>query len=252
LRFGWIKCYWGDLPQASTVGTIAKGRQGRGNWHLGLHLLTVLLGDLGHDRGAVNRLDDLACGDWDSLGDLLGGVDAHLLGDLAAVRLDGSIPVGQGSWGSQGGEAMMGHVGGSDGVPSKAQPGLSLSLGFPLDDGNGTGCWAANLGHNILALLLKSDGLLLHIHGVTHILDLGHAVLGLDILVGESALGVSDGGGEGWGSNWGEGWGSQGTIAPGLGRGGGTSHSGQARIGYKLVHGDLSIVLMTSHDEISS
>jgi len=214
-----------------------KGRQGWGHWDLSLDSLAVLLGDLGNHWGAVNRLDKLAGGDWDRLGDLLGGVDAHLLGHLTAVRLDGGVAVGKGSWGQ--GWGVM-HVGGTNGVSSKAQPWVSLSL--PLDDGDGTSGRSADLGGHILALLLKSDGLLLNIDGVTDILNLGDTVLGLDLLIGQGALGGSDGDGSwSWGnSHMGGSQGGAVSDAPGVsvGRGGSTGNGGQARVSNKLVHGD--------------
>jgi len=239
-----------NLPEAVSGSVDASsnwmGGQGWGHGDLSLDSLAVLLGDLGNHWGAVDRLDDLAGGDGNRLGDLLGGVDAHLLGHLTAVRLDGGVAVGKGSWGQGGGQGRgVVHVGGADGVPSKAQPWLSLSL--PLDDGDGTGVRSAHLGGHILALLLKGDGLLLNIDGVTDILNLGNAVLGLDLLVGQGTLGGSDGDSSwGWGNSHRgssqRGGSQRGAVsdAPGIsvGRGSGTGNGGQARVGNKLVHGD--------------
>ena len=83
-------------------------------------------------------------------------------------------------------------------------------LGFPLDDAMAMALWAANLGGDLLALLLIGDRLLLDLLGVAdllrlskifcvnktnlifaHILEhyLWNTVLGLDSLVGDAALG---------------------------------------------------------------
>ena len=73
--------------------------------HLGFDCFAVLLWDLLGDLVAADGLFGVAVGDWDLLGGLLRGVDAHLLGDFTAVGLDGGVARGLGnscnldSWG---------------------------------------------------------------------------------------------------------------------------------------------------------
>merc|ERR1719295_1655212 len=59
-----------------------------------------------------------------------------------------------------------------------------------LDDMSGS----TVLGGHLLALLLVSDGLLLNLLGITLLLGLWDTVLGLDFLIGDSALWPGDGG----------------------------------------------------------
>ena len=68
--------------------------------NFGLHWLAHLLGDPLGDWSADDILLNVTGSDRHSLGDLLGGVDTHLLGHLTAVRLDGNMGSGLGNWGS--------------------------------------------------------------------------------------------------------------------------------------------------------
>jgi len=266
----------GSLPEVSSGETSNWSGVSHSNWgsnwdsDLGLNSLAVLLWDpLGH-WGADDVLLDMAGGDWHSLGDLLGGVDTHLLGHLTAVRLDGDVRSGNSSWGSDHSWGGVGNanssvgnanssVGNAQAVATIAKAGSmpGISLGLPLDDADVAGLWATDLGGDLLALLLVGNRLLLNLLGVTLALSLWHTVLGLDLLVGEGALGGGHSGGvNGWGNS--DGWSGMGdtdsansaqTIAkagtvPGLslgsGRGGSIGHGGgHARISDKLVHGDL-------------
>ena len=73
--------------------------------HLGFNCFAVLLWDLLGDLVAANSLLGVAVGDWDLLCGLFGSVDANLLGNFTAVRLDGGVTGGLGnsrnldSWG---------------------------------------------------------------------------------------------------------------------------------------------------------
>merc|ERR1719312_1268495 len=160
-----------------------------GHWDgdFGLHWLTNLLGDPLGDWSADYILLNVAGSDGHSLGDLLGGVDTHLLGHFTAVRLDGDVGSGLGDRGG------MGHIGGTiakgnSGTVAKASSGTvaetgtvpGLCLGFPLDDAMAIALWATNLGGDLLALLLISDRLLLDLLGVADLLRLWDTVLGLD------------------------------------------------------------------------
>merc|ERR1719308_831958 len=62
-------------------------------------------------------------------------------------------------------------------------------LGFPLDDAMAIALWAANLRGDLFALLLIGDRLLLDLLGVADLLRLWNTVLGLDSLIGDTALG---------------------------------------------------------------
>ena len=92
--------------------------------YLGLDWLANLLRDLLGNWGTDNILLNVAGSDWHSLGDLLGGVDAHLLGHLTAVRLDGDVGSGNSSWGSDshslGDGSGMRNVGGAHSVSGQA------------------------------------------------------------------------------------------------------------------------------------
>ena len=99
--------------------------------NLGLHWVAHLLGDLLGDWSADDILLNVAGSDRHSLGDLLGGVDTHLLGHFTAVRLDGNMGGGLGNLGDRG---SMRHIGGgtvaiaSSGTVAETSsvPGLSL------------------------------------------------------------------------------------------------------------------------------
>jgi len=271
----------GSLPEVSSGETSNWSGVSHSNWgsnwdsDLGLNSLAVLLWDpLGH-WGADDVLLDMAGGDWHSLGDLLGGVDTHLLGHLTAVRLDGDVRSGNSSWGSDHSWGGVGNanssVGNAQAVATVAKAGSvpGISLGLPLDDADVAGLWATDLGGDLLALLLIGDRLLLDLLGVADLLRLWNTVLGLDSLVGDTALGSGHSFGHGLDNRAGHShcWGRMskadsshamakaGTVAkatsvaeasavPSLGlssRGrSGISHgSGHARISNKLVHGDL-------------
>jgi len=259
-----------------------------GHWDgdFGLHWLTNLLGDPLGDWSADHILLNVAGSDGHSLGDLLGGVDTHLLGHFTAVRLDGDVGSGLGDRGSHchslGDRGGMGHIGGTiakanSGTVAKASSGTvaetgtvpGLCLGFPLDDAMAIALWAANLGGDLLALLLIGDRLLLDILGVADLLRLWDTVLGLDSLIGDAALGSGHSFGHGLDDRAGYShcWGMMckaysshamteaGTVAkaasvaeastvPSLGlsywgRCGISHGSGHAGISNKLVHGDL-------------
>merc|ERR1719309_1342647 len=216
-----------------------------GNWDLDLVLncLAVLLGDLLGHLVAADGLLGVAVGDRDLLGGLLGSVDAHLLGDLTAVRLDGGVAGGLGNSRNLDGWGHLDSVGSWGGVTSRVSaigatvstdgvsvdacsPGISLSL--PLDDAMLDDMSGSTvLGGHFLALLLVSDGLLLNLLGVALLLSLWDTVLGLNFLIGDGALWSGDGGlvgghFDGWPghSHWGHshwsvdgGWGSGGVSA---------------------------------------
>jgi len=160
--------------------------------NFGLHWVAHLFGDLLGDWSADDILLNVAGSDRHSLGDLLGGVDTHLLGHFTAVRLDGNMGGGLGNLGDRG---SMGHIGGgtiaiaSSGTVAETSSVPGLSLGFPLDDAMAMALWAANLGGDLLALLLIGDRLLLDLLGVANLLRLWNTVLGLDCLVSDGALG---------------------------------------------------------------
>jgi len=243
------------------------------NSNLGLHWLANLLGDPLGDWSADDILLNVAGSDRHSLGDLLGGVDTHLLGNFTAVRLDGNMGGGLGNLSDSRGS--RGHIGGGtvaiagSGTVAETSSVPGLSLGFPLDDAMAIALWAANLGGYLLALLLIGDRLLLDILGVTDLLRLWNTVLGLDSLVGDTALGSGHSFGHGLDNRAGYShcWGrmskadssnamakastvakaasvAEASAVPSLGLsswgGCGISHgSGHAGISNKLVHGDL-------------
>merc|ERR1719369_2334526 len=247
------------------------GGMGHGNWdsNLGLDSLAVLLGDLLDNLVTVNSLLEVALGDWDSLGDSLGRVDANLLGHLTAVRLDCGVAGSHGSWGvnncgsrvgndSWGGS--VGHVRGSNAVSQKTSSGspglgLGLSASLPLDDAVDRSMWAStDLGGHLLALLLERDRLLLDVLGVAHLLSLRNTVLSLNFLKSEGALGSGYGvlGCGHSNMSHSEAVASVVGISVSIGVRGSVGHSsGNARISDKLVHGDLDIIV-TSHEELSS
>jgi len=270
--------HWGGVGNMANshwggVGDGNWGWMGHGHWdsNLGLDSLAVLLGDLLDNLVTVNSLLEVALGDWDGLGDSLGRVDANLLGHLTAVRLDCGVAGSHGSWGvhncrsSMGNNSWggsMGHVWGSNAVSQKTgsgSPGLGLGLGLsaslPLDDAVDRSMWAStDLGGDLLALLLESDGLLLDVLGVAHLLSLRNTVLSLDFLKSEGALwsgyGVLGCGHSNMSHS--EAVASVVGISVSIGGRGSVGHSsGNARISDKLVHGDLDIVV-TSHEELSS
>jgi len=245
-----------------------------GHWDgdFGLHWLTNLLGDPLGDWSADDILLNVAGSDGHSLGDLLGGVDTHLLGHLTAVRLDGDVGSGLGDRGSHchslGDRGGMGHIGGTiakanSGTIAETSTVPGLCLGFPLDNAMAIALRAASLRGDLLALLLIGDRLLLDLLGVADLLRLWNTVLGLDSLVGDTALGSGHSFGHGLDNRAGYShcWGmmskadsshtmakaasvAEASAVPGLGlssRGGcGISHgSGHAGISNKLVHGDL-------------
>ena len=92
--------------------------------NFGLHWLAHLLGDPLGDWNADDILLNVTGSDRHSLGDLLGGVDTHLLGHLTAVRLDGDVGSGNSSWGSDshslGDGSGMSNVGGAHSVSGQA------------------------------------------------------------------------------------------------------------------------------------
>jgi len=250
--------HWGMVGHGDWGGM---GHSGNWDSHLGLDCLAVLLGDLLGNFMTGNSLLQVALGDWDSLGDLLGSVDTDLLGDLTAVRLDGGVAGSDGSWGvhncgsGMGHDTSMGQVWGSDAMSQKAgsrSPGLGLGLSLPLDDAvDGSMRTSTDLGGDLLALLLESDGLLHNVLGVAHLLSLWNTVLCLNFLESEGALGSGYGVLGGGHSNMSKAVASVVGISVGIGGGGSIGHgSGNARISDKLVHGDLDVV--TSHEELSS
>jgi len=254
--------HWGGVGNMANshrgvVGDGNWGGMGHGNWdsNLGLDSLAVLLGDLLDNLVTVNSLLEVALGDWDGLGDSLGRVDANLLGHLTAVRLDGGVTGSHGSWGGS-----VGHVWSSNAVSQKTSSGspglgLSLSASLPLDDAVNRSMWTStDLGGDLLALLLESDGLLLDVLGVAHLLSLRNTVLSLNFLKSEGALGSGYGVlGRGHSNmSHSEAVASVVGISVSIGGRGSVGHSsGNARISDKLVHGDLDIVV-TSHEELSS
>ena len=107
--------------------------------YLGLDWLANLLGDLLGNWGTDNILLNVAGSDWHSLGDLLGGVDAHLLGHLTAVRLDSHLTGGLGNslnldcWSSMDGSTIASSIdsctmSNSSSVSTITMAGLSLPL----------------------------------------------------------------------------------------------------------------------------
>jgi len=237
--------------------------------NFGLHWVANLLGDPLGDWSADDILLNVAGSDGHSLGDLLGGVDTHLLGHFTAVRLDGNMGGGLGNLGDLGDRGSMGHIGGttvaiaSSGTVAETSSVPGLSLGFPLDDAIAMALWAANFGGDLLALLFIGDRLLLDLLGVADLLRLWNTVLGLYSLVGDATLGSGHSLGHGLDDRAGYShcWGMMGkadsshamakagavaeaSAVPGLsisswGRSGISHGSGHARISNKLVHGDL-------------
>jgi len=261
----------------TSIRSIATSDGGRGNvglhnWAWGrdsdlvLNRLALLVGDPLGDHLAVNLLNVLASGDRHLLGSLLGGVGTDFLGHLTAVRLDGHLAGGlgnslnldsgnwvdSGDWGSMDGSGAIAMSVDSSAVGnSSAISSVSTSVAsLPLDDTNVPG-WAADLGSGLLAIPLVLNMLLLNLFSVALFLSPWGAVLGLDGLVGDGALGgghgLGDGGRgmDGWGSNAMGNSSSVSTIASLRGSiGDGGSQTG---VSNKLVHSECE--LDTSHEE---
>jgi len=255
-----------------TMSNGGRGNVGLHNWAWGrdsdlvLNRLTLLVGDLLGDHFAVNLLNVLASGDRHLLGSLLWGVGTDFLGHLTAVRLDGHLAGGLGNslnldsgnwvdssdWGSMdSSSAIAMSIDSSAMGNSSAISSISTSVAsLPFDDTNVPG-WAADLGSGLLAIPLILNMLLLNLFSVALFLSPWDAVLGLDGLVGDGALGsghsLGDGGRgmDGWGSNAMSNTSTISTIASLRGAiGDGGSQTG---VSNKLVHSECE--LDTSHEE---
>jgi len=243
---------WGGVSNGNWGGV---GHSGNWDGHLGLNWLAVLLRNLLGHSVTINSLLQVAGGDWHGLGDLLGGVDADLLGHLAAVRLDSCVGSGHSSrsshygWGGMshhGWGSSMGHKRGSNSMAVKTSwsPGLSLGLSLPLDNvWVDQSMWTStDLGSDLLALLLESHRLLHDILGVAHLLSLRNTVLSLNFLKSDGALRSGHGVNSRGHSNMSKAVASVMGVGIGVRGRGSIGHSGgKARIGDKLVHGDLDV-----------